>query len=112
MVEISHFLNIAFDFKRKSHNRFSICFSTAEYANNFVTQIWNIRHIIFHKEIWFASIPHYKVTKKVILVGVDDVDIDSSILTDNMRPPIDCTSHWEPPIKIERLKKRIQVEKK
>lgn len=108
LTEISGFMNVAFNLKKKTGlNRFVLAFPSGETANEFVAKVWENKKFIMHGEIWVASVSHFKVTKKLILKGIDDPDMDISLLLENMRPPGNWTSHWESPIKIEKLRKRI-----
>lgn len=65
------------------------------------------KKFIVHGETWVASILHFKVTKRIIIKGIDDSDMDLSLLLENMRSSGNWSSYWESPIKIEKLKKRI-----
>lgn len=73
---ISKHLNVAFDFKWTGFNKFNISFPSSEVANDFVNGVWLNRHLFFDGEIWIASVPLYKTTKKVILLGVANPNFD------------------------------------
>lgn len=51
--------------------------------------------------------PDHKIFKKVFLAGVDDPNVDLTLLRDNMRAPSFWSDHCEPPVLVERLKKRV-----
>lgn len=87
IAEFLALLAIATDFRRNGLNRFSLTFPSAEDANSFVAEMWRGRRVIFSGEFWFASIPRYKVYKKVFLAGIDDPSVDMDLLRENIRPP-------------------------
>lgn len=100
-------LSIATDFKKAGVNKFSLKFPSAKEANKFVEIFWTVRDVVFLRQFWFASIPNYKIFKRVILAGIDDLEIRMETLKDNMRPPAYWHEYWEPPTSVERLKRRV-----
>lgn len=107
LSELSKYLSIATDFKRSGNDKFFLNLPTSQDANNFVKDFWDCRNFIFHNELWFASIPDFKVNKKVFLSGIDDAEVDTTLLKECMRPPTYWDSHWESPKDVIRLKRRV-----
>lgn len=100
-------MNIAHDFKRTGLNKFSISFPNFSQANSFVTAIWHIKTKVFESEIWVAFIPHYRITKQMIIRGIDDDFLSSEFILNHIRPPLEWRGHWSGPIDVTRLQKRI-----
>lgn len=73
--------------KKTGLNRFVLAFPSGETANEFAAKVWENKKFIMRGEIWVASVPHFKVTKKIILKGIDDPDMDLSLLLENIASP-------------------------
>lgn len=83
----SYLLNHASDFRRSGNYRFTLEFSAAKLANKFVKSVWYNRTLINRDEIWVASVPLFRTTKRVILRAVDDDSVTPEELLKYMRPP-------------------------
>lgn len=66
----------SFDLKNVGSSKFQIIFSNISTANRAVSLLENKFANFCHDEQWIAYIPNYKVTKLVIVKGIDPWDDD------------------------------------
>lgn len=102
----------AYDLRNVGSSKFQITFSNISTANRAVSLLENKFTNFCHDEQWIAFIPNYKVTKLVIVKGIDswdDNDNDESEETflKNIRPsPQEGNLEWTPPISLKRITKK------
>lgn len=111
LAHVPILMKAALDFKRAGHNRFSITFPFAKQANTFVLELWNIKHALFPDELWITYIPNFRVTRQMIIRGIDDDSITPDFIMDNILPHHSWNGHWNAPLEITRLKKRAPDDK-
>lgn len=111
LSHVPQLMNAAFDFKRAGHNKFSLTFPFGKQANAFVSEFWSFRADLFPGEVWVGYIPHYRITKQMVIRGVDDDSIDPEVIHKHVRPPYGWKGHWNGPIDVIRLRKRVPDDK-
>lgn len=99
-------LDNVYDFKIRGRNKFCINFVYYHEANDFVEMVWHNRHRIQTKRVWVAYIPSYKVSKRMIIRGIDDIKIEPNFIKKQLKSGLGFDGYWYPPVKVERLQKK------
>lgn len=106
LAHVPGHMNSAYDFKRIGQNKFSITFQQYKQANSFVSEMWRLKTGIFATEVWIAYVPYHRITKQMVIRGIDDDTVSPDFILNHIRPPTIWRGHWNGPIDITRLKKR------
>lgn len=107
LSHVPQLIGLAHDFRRVSQGKYSISFSDCKQANEFVASLWKLRYKLFTNETWLAFIPNYRITRQMLIKGIDDDSLDPEFILKYIKPPVTWNGFWCKPVEINRLKKRI-----